>query len=156
MPSSASPRSWGSAPPPGSPPGSCSSRVLRATPRIADDLQSVGIVAAAVLVGAGTASIHGSGFLAVYITGLLVADTWKVQDGSYHVAANAASAVAEPVIFGLLGAAFASQVGWDELGLRDRADRGDGVPRAPDRRRGGNGRQRAHQGRARPRRRGAA
>ncbi len=91
-------------------------RVLRATPTIADDLQSVGIVAAAILVGAGTASIHGSGFLAVYITGLLVADTWKVQDGSYHVAANAASAVAEPVIFGLLGAAFASQVGWDELG----------------------------------------
>ena len=45
-----------------------------------------------------------------------MADTWKVQDGSYHVAANAASAVAEPVIFGLLGAAFASQVGWDELG----------------------------------------
>ncbi len=90
-------------------------RVLRATPAVADDLQSVGLLAAAVLVGAGTASLHGSGFLAVYITGLLVSDTWKVQDGSYHVAANAASAVAEPVIFGLLGAAFASQVGWDEL-----------------------------------------
>ncbi len=91
-------------------------RVLQATPKIADELQSVGIVAAAVLVGAGTASIHGSGFLAVYITGLLVADTWKVQDGSYHIAANAASAIAEPVIFGLLGAAFAAQVGWEELG----------------------------------------
>jgi potassium/hydrogen antiporter len=90
-------------------------RVLRATPKIADDLQSVGLVAAAVLVGAGTASIHGSGFLAVYIAGLLVADTWKVQDGSYHIAANTASAVAEPLIFGLLGAAFAAQVGWDEL-----------------------------------------
>ncbi len=90
-------------------------RVLRATPKVADDLQSVGIVAAAILVGAGTASIHGSGFLAVYITGLLVADTWKVQDGSYHTAANAASAIAEPIIFGLLGATFASQVGWDEL-----------------------------------------
>ncbi len=90
-------------------------RVLRATPQIADGLQSVGLVAAAVLVGAGTASIHGSGFLAVYIAGLLVADTWKVQDGSYHIAANTASAVAEPVIFGLLGAAFAAQVGWNEL-----------------------------------------
>ena len=90
-------------------------RVLRATPRVADDLQSVGLVAAAVLVGAGTASIHGSGFLAVYIAGLLVADTWKVQDGSYHIAANTASAIAEPLIFGLLGAAFAAQVGWDEL-----------------------------------------
>ena len=89
--------------------------MLRATPRVGDDLQSVGLVAAAVLVGAGTASIHGSGFLAVYIAGLLVADTWQEQDGSYHVAANAASAIAEPLIFGLLGAAFAAQVGWDEL-----------------------------------------
>ena len=44
---------------------------------------------------------------------------------------NAASAVAEPLIFGLLGAAFASQVGWDELGYGIALTVGDGVPRRP-------------------------
>jgi cell volume regulation protein A len=89
--------------------------VLRATPHVADELQGVGILAGAVLVGAGTATLHGSGFLAVFIAGLLVADVWRAQDGSRHVATDAAAAISEPLIFGLLGAAFAASIGWPEL-----------------------------------------
>ena len=89
---------------------------LRATAGLADELQGAGLLAAAVLVGAGTASLHGSGFLAVYIAGLLLADAWRRQDGSRHVATEAAAAIAEPLLFGLLGAAFATAVGWTELG----------------------------------------
>jgi cell volume regulation protein A len=89
--------------------------VLRATPDVADELQGVGIFAGAVLVGAGTATLHGSGFLAVFIVGLLAADAWREQDGDYHLVTNAAAAISEPLIFGLLGAAFAAMVGWPEL-----------------------------------------
>lgn len=89
--------------------------LLRATTGWADELQGAALFAAAVLVGAGTASVHGSGFLAVYIAGLLLADVWRRQDGAHHVVPEAAAAIAEPLLFGLLGAAFASAVGWDEL-----------------------------------------
>lgn len=89
--------------------------VLRATPHVSDELQGVGILAAAVLVGAGTATLHGSGFLAVFIAGLLAADAWSAQDGGRRVATDAAAAISEPLIFGLLGAAFAASVGLPEL-----------------------------------------
>ncbi len=90
--------------------------VLRASAGLADELQGAGLLAAAILVGAGTATLHGSGFLAVYIAGLLLADAWRKQDGSRHVATEAGAAIAEPLLFGLLGAAFATAVGWSELG----------------------------------------
>ena len=89
---------------------------LRASAGLPDELQGAGLLAAAVLVGAGTATLHGSGFLAVYIAGLLLADAWRRQDGSRHVATEAAAAISEPLLFGLLGAAFATAVGWSELG----------------------------------------
>ncbi len=90
--------------------------VLRATKGVPDDLQGIGFLVAAIGIGALSASIHGSGFLAVYIAGLLVSDAWRAQDGSRHVATEGAAAIAEPLLFGLLGAAFASSVGWSELG----------------------------------------
>jgi potassium/hydrogen antiporter len=90
--------------------------VLRATKGIPDDLQGIGFLAAAIGIGALSATIHGSGFLAVYIAGLLVSDAWRAQDGSRHVATEGAAAIAEPLLFGMLGAAFASSVGWAELG----------------------------------------
>ena len=46
-----------------------------------DGVQAVAIVLGVVLLGAVTASIHGSGFLAVYIAGLLLSDAWSRQDG---------------------------------------------------------------------------
>ena len=95
--------------------------VLRATPRLEEGLQSVAVLAGALLVAAATASLHGSGFLAVYLTGLLVADRWKAKDGPRHPVPEAVGAVAEPVLFGLLGAAFAPLVGagdvWRGLAL---------------------------------------
>ena len=94
---------------------------LRATPWLEQGLQSVAIVAGAILVGAATASLHGSGFLAVYVSGLLVADVWAEQDGRHHAVPESLAAVAEPVLFGLLGAAFVPLVGagdvWRGLAL---------------------------------------
>jgi cell volume regulation protein A len=90
--------------------------VLRATKGIPDDLQGIGFLSAAIGIGALSATIHGSGFLAVYIAGLLVSDAWREQDGSRHVATEGAAAIAEPLLFGMFGAAFASSVGWAELG----------------------------------------
>jgi cell volume regulation protein A len=84
--------------------------LLRATPRLEEGLQSVAVLVMAVIVGAGTASVHGSGFLAVYVCGLLVADRWAEQDGTHHAIPEAVAAGAEPLLFGLLGAVFASTV----------------------------------------------
>jgi cell volume regulation protein A len=89
---------------------------LRATPRLEQGFQAVAIVVGALLVGAGTATVHGSGFLAVYLSGLLVADRWAEQDGAHHAVPEAVAAVAEPVLFGLLGAAFAPLVGAADVG----------------------------------------
>jgi len=90
--------------------------VLRATPHLDDGLQSVVVLVAAVAIGAGTTSLHGSGFLAVYAAGLIAADAWAAREGLQQAVPAAAAAVAEPVLFGLLGAAFAAKVGWIELG----------------------------------------
>lgn len=81
--------------------------LLRATPRLEHGLQATAILVGALLVGAATASLHGSGFLAVYVAGLLLADRWAEQDGRHHAVPESASAVSEPVLFGLLGASFA-------------------------------------------------
>ena len=89
--------------------------LLRMTPRLEDSLQGIGLLVGAVIVGAGTATIHGSGFLAVYIAGLVLSDAWAKQDKVKHAVPEALSAVAEPLLFGLLGATFAAQVGWDHL-----------------------------------------
>ena len=89
--------------------------VLRATPRLEDSLQAIALLLGAVIVGAGTATLHGSGFLAVYIAGLVVSDAWATQDSDRHAVPEALAAVAEPLIFGLLGAAFAAHVTGDHL-----------------------------------------
>jgi cell volume regulation protein A len=90
---------------------------LRATPRLDEGLQSVAILVGALLVGAGTASVHGSGFLAVYLAGLLLSDAWTRQDGRVHAVPLATSALAEPLLFGFLGAAFAPHVDLRAVGF---------------------------------------
>ncbi len=78
------------------------------------------LLVGAIIVGAGTASLHGSGFLAVYISGLALSDAWGKQDASRHAVPEALAAVSEPLLFGLLGAAFAGAVGVDDVwALRD-------------------------------------
>lgn len=87
------------------------SALLVATPRLEDNLQAVAVLTGAVIVGAATAALHGSGFLAVYLAGLLISDRWARQDDHNHPVPQAAAGVAEPVLFGLLGASFAPLVG---------------------------------------------
>ena len=89
---------------------------LRVTRHLEDGVQAVAVVLGVVLLGAVTASLHGSGFLAVYIAGLLLSDAWARQDGAQHVVPEALSAVAEPLLFATLGAAFAPLVGLDHIG----------------------------------------
>lgn len=84
--------------------------LLVATPRLEQGLQAVAILIGAVVIGAATATLHGSGFLAVYIAGLLLADRWAKQDGRHHAVPEGVAAVAEPFLFGLLGAVFAPLV----------------------------------------------
>ena len=88
---------------------------LPATRQLADGVQAVAIVLGVVLLGAGTASLHGSGFLAVYIAGLLLSDAWSRQDGDQHIVPEALSTIAEPLLFATLGAAFAPLVGLDHI-----------------------------------------
>lgn len=90
-------------------------RLISATPRLEEQFQAVAVLVGALLVGAATASLHGSGFLAIYLAGLLVADRWAEQDTRHHALPESAAAVAEPVLFGLLGAAFVSLVGPDDV-----------------------------------------
>ena len=89
---------------------------LRFTRQLDDGLQAAAVVLAVVLLGAATSSMHGSGFLAVYIAGLLLSDAWARQDGAQHVVPEALSGVAEPLLFAMLGAAFAPLVGLDHIG----------------------------------------
>jgi cell volume regulation protein A len=84
--------------------------LLIATPRLEQGLQAVAILIGAIVVGAATATVHGSGFLAVYVAGLLLADRWAQQDGRHHAIPEGVAAVAEPLLFGLLGAVFAPLV----------------------------------------------
>ena len=89
--------------------------LLRATPQLEDALQSIAILVTVVVIGAGTTIMHGSGFLAVYLAGLLFADSWGRQDGTHHAIPAAISAAAEPVLFGLLGAVYAPRVAGADL-----------------------------------------
>ena len=89
---------------------------LRVTRHLEDSVQAVAVVLAVVLLGAITATLHGSGFLAVYVAGLLLSDAWARQDGAQHVVPEALSAAAEPLLFATLGAAFAPLVGLDHVG----------------------------------------
>jgi cell volume regulation protein A len=89
---------------------------LRATRHLDDGVQAVAVVLGIVLLGAVTASLHGSGFLAVYVAGLLLSDAWARQDGAQHVVPDALSRIAEPLLFATLGAAFAPMVGLDHIG----------------------------------------
>lgn len=89
--------------------------LLRATPQLEQEVQAVAMLIGAVIVGAATASLHGSGFLAVYICGLLLSDRWAEQDGRHHAVPEAVAGLGEIILFGLLGAAFAGLVGVDHL-----------------------------------------
>ena len=89
---------------------------LRATRHLEEGVQAVVVVLGAVLLGALTATLHGSGFLAVYIAGLLLSDAWVRQDGTQHAVPEALSTVAEPLLFVTLGAAFAPLVGLGDIG----------------------------------------
>jgi cell volume regulation protein A len=89
---------------------------LRATRHFEEGVQAVVVVLGAVLLGALTATLHGSGFLAVYIAGLLLSDAWARQDGTQHAIPEALSGVAEPLVFVTLGAAFAPLIGVGDIG----------------------------------------
>jgi cell volume regulation protein A len=52
----------------------------------------------------------------VYIAGLLLSDAWASQDGNQQAVPEALSAVAEPVVFVTLGAAFAPFIGFGDIG----------------------------------------
>src|SRR6185295_6622360 len=69
--------------------------LLRLTPGYQGPLRSVAVVLGAVVVGAGTASLHGSGFLAVYVAGLLLSDAWAAVDTRQHQLPEALAAAAE-------------------------------------------------------------
>ena len=84
--------------------------LLRATPQLEEALQSIAVLVMVVVIGAATAVVHGSGFLAVYVAGLLFADRWAGQDGAKHAIPESLSAAAEPVLFGLLGAVYAPRL----------------------------------------------
>ncbi len=73
------------------------------------------VLVAAVLLGALTATLHGSGFLAVYVAGLLLSDRWNTQRPGRRAVPAALSAVAEPLLFVALGAAFAPLITLDDL-----------------------------------------
>jgi cell volume regulation protein A len=89
---------------------------LRATRHLEEGVQAVVVVLGAVLLGALTAMLHGSGFLAVYVAGLLLSDAWTRQDGTQHAIPEALSTVAEPLVFVTLGAAFAPLIGLGDIG----------------------------------------
>jgi cell volume regulation protein A len=88
---------------------------LRLTRHVEDGVQAAVVVLGAVLLGAVTASLHGSGFLAVYIAGLLLSDAWGRQDGTQHAVPEALAGIAEPLLFATLGTAFAPLVGLDHV-----------------------------------------
>ena len=88
---------------------------LRLTRHLEDGVQAVAVILGALLLGAVTASLHGSGFLAVYVDGLLLSDAWRRQDGTRHAVPEALAGVAEPLLFAMLGAAFAPLVGLDHI-----------------------------------------
>lgn len=89
--------------------------LLASVPRLDMGLQAGAMAIGALIVGSGTASLHGSGFLAVYISGLILSDRWAERRRPWHAIPEALSGIAEPLVFGLLGAAFAHLVGWDDL-----------------------------------------
>ena len=76
---------------------------------------AVFVLLAAVLLGGVTATIRGSGFLAVYIAGLLLSDTWESRTGAARELPKALSGTAEVLLFSTLGAAFAPLVGFDDV-----------------------------------------
>jgi len=88
---------------------------LRVTRHLEEGVQAVAVLLGAVLLGSVTATLHGSGFLAVYIAGLLLSDAWAREDGTRHAVPEALSAAAEPLLFATLGAAFAPLVGLDNI-----------------------------------------
>jgi len=89
---------------------------LRITRHLEEGVQAVAVLLGAMLLGSVTATLHGSGFLAVYIAGLLLSDAWAREDGTRHAVPEALSAAAEPLLFATLGAAFAPLVGLDNIG----------------------------------------
>lgn len=84
--------------------------LMRQLPRLEDGFVSVALLTAAVLAGALTAWLHGSGFLAVYLAGLLVSDQWAKRSGHHHSTPEAVAGGAEVLLFALLGSALVPSV----------------------------------------------
>ncbi|MDX6593539.1 MAG: potassium/hydrogen antiporter [Gaiellales bacterium] len=84
---------------------------LRATPHLEQGVQAIFVILAALMLGGLTATVDGSGFLAVYLAGLVLSDAWAKQDEMVHAVPEALGAISEPLLFALLGAAFAPLVG---------------------------------------------
>ena len=79
-------------------------------------VNGVSVLLAAVLLGGITTSLHGSGFLAVYIAGLVVSDTWEARSVTLSEVPAALSTTAEVVLFSTLGAALTPLVGLENVG----------------------------------------
>ena len=88
---------------------------LRATPHLDADVRTLALLGGAILLGALTAWGHGSGFLAVYIAGLVLSDDWADLDRTSQAIPEALSSTAEVLLFATLGAAFAPVVGPADL-----------------------------------------
>jgi cell volume regulation protein A len=88
---------------------------LRVAHHLAAEVRAVAVVLAVVLLGAVAATAHGSGFLAVYIAGLVLSETWALQGRRAEAVPEAMSAGAEPLLFATLGAAFAPLVGGGDI-----------------------------------------
>jgi cell volume regulation protein A len=86
-------------------------RALRAMPHLDPGVRAIGVVLASLLLGGLTATVHGSGFLAVYLAGLLLSDAWAKQGATLRAVPDALGGIAEPLLFAVLGAAFAPLVG---------------------------------------------
>jgi potassium/hydrogen antiporter len=87
---------------------------LRVT-RLEGSVQAVAMLLGVVLLGATTVTLHGSGFLAVYVCGLLLSDQWSRMDRSGRAVPEALSVVAEVLLFVLLGAALAPLIGVGDI-----------------------------------------
>jgi cell volume regulation protein A len=88
---------------------------IRRTPHLEEGFRSVAVVAGAIGIGAATATLNGSGFLAVYLAGLLVADEWAGQDGRQHAVPQAFAAAGEAILFAMLGAAYTTVTGSEQV-----------------------------------------
>ena len=90
---------------------------LPAVSRVDESLRPVALVLAAVALGAGTAALHGSGFLAVYLAGLVLADAWTRLGEEHDRVVPSLAAAGELLMFALLGAVAAPHLSWRDSAI---------------------------------------